>query len=448
MPGLYGCRPKKPRGTTAATKRDEAAAKALRFRKPVKTPQLVSAAPLTLERADAASIMESAEGPAATRRIDPAADLRQAKEQNAREARAEQEAARLAKAVEEKAEASAMAKLAATEAAAKAKARERAEEASRRQTAQFVVPLRSAPPPPEFRAPTGGAGGQHSAMERESGDVVPSMVIVLPSAPVGESRDKQPADLPAPPIGREVAAPTPRVRAPLRRRLVKAASLPRPPGVSTASSSIPNAEASSAVPVGWVRGGGTGPLNTAILDVQAKLQAEADALKRCNNAFLESRGVVREYHNLRAHIFNSKVQELTQRTADLAESREAKAALQQQLGEARTALHAKEAECSKLAEERDRLVTQLAEQAKLLKKAHKEAEDKETSLLAQFATERAAWTDRELMLTSGFHEVEDIVDDFFPGHSNAANQAIEVSRERRRAEGAKLAADAPRPLNE
>ena len=39
----FGTRPKKPRGSTVATKRDEAAAKANRFRKVVKTPQLVSA---------------------------------------------------------------------------------------------------------------------------------------------------------------------------------------------------------------------------------------------------------------------------------------------------------------------------------------------------------------------------------------------------------------------
>ena len=43
--------------------------------------------------------------------------------------------------------------------------------------------------------------------------------------------------------------------------------------------------------------------------------------------------------------------------------------MQQQLGEANTALRAKEVECGKLYEERDRLVTQLAEQAELLKKA-------------------------------------------------------------------------------
>ena len=131
-----------------------------------------------------------------------------------------------------------------------------------------------------------------------------------------------------------------------------------------------------------------------------------------------------------------------------------------------------------LADERDRLVTQLVEQAELLKKAWKEAEDKETSLLAEFATERSAWTDKEAMLTAGFGEIEDIVDgelpsfsffelpaagraglssltlalllsvlaDFFPGHSDAANQAIEADREGRRAEGAQIAADAPGPL--
>ena len=82
--------------------------------------------------------------------------------------------------------------------------------------------------------------------------------------------------------------PTPEVRTPTRRRLAKAASAPRPQE-SAASSSIPDAEATSAAPTGWVRGGGTGPLNKAILDVQAKLRAEADAIKHCNKAFLESR---------------------------------------------------------------------------------------------------------------------------------------------------------------
>ena len=42
-PTLFGGRLKKPKGSAAATKRDEAAAKAARFRKVVKQPQAVSA---------------------------------------------------------------------------------------------------------------------------------------------------------------------------------------------------------------------------------------------------------------------------------------------------------------------------------------------------------------------------------------------------------------------
>ena len=41
--GLFGSRPKKSKPSTAVTKRDEAAAKAARFRKAVKQPQTVSA---------------------------------------------------------------------------------------------------------------------------------------------------------------------------------------------------------------------------------------------------------------------------------------------------------------------------------------------------------------------------------------------------------------------
>ena len=43
MPTLFGSRPKKPKGSAAATWQDEAAGKAIRFRKEVKKPPLVSA---------------------------------------------------------------------------------------------------------------------------------------------------------------------------------------------------------------------------------------------------------------------------------------------------------------------------------------------------------------------------------------------------------------------
>ena len=80
------------------------------------------------------------------------------------------------------------------------------------------------------------------------------------------------------------------------------------------------------------------------------------------------------------------------------------------MGEANTALRAKGEECSKLTAERDLLATQLAEQRELLTKTQKEAEEAEAAPLAEFASERSSWTDKEAMLASGFHEIEDLVD--------------------------------------
>ena len=71
--------------------------------------------------------------------------------------------------------------------------------------------------------------------------------------------------------------------------------------------------------------------------------------------------------------------------------------MQRQLGEANTVLHAKETECSELAQERDRLAKQLAEV-------------KESNLLAEFETERSAWADKEALLTADFSKIEDMVD--------------------------------------
>ena len=63
--------------------------------------------------------------------------------------------------------------------------------------------------------------------------------------------------------------------------------------------------------------------------------------------------------------------------------------------------------------ERGLLAARLAEQKEMLKKTQDEAEKKEAALLAEFESERSSWTDREAMLTSGFHEIEDIVDGKF-----------------------------------
>ena len=76
-------------------------------------------------------------------------------------------------------------------------------------------------------------------------------------------------------------------------------------------------------------------------------------------------------------------------------------------------MRAKGEECSKLATERDLLATQLAEQKELLVKTRMEAEEMETALLAEFVSERSSWSDKEAMLASGFHEIEDIVDGEF-----------------------------------
>ena len=62
---------------------------------------------------------------------------------------------------------------------------------------------------------------------------------------------------------------------------------------------------------------------------------------------------------------------------------------------------------------RDLLATQLAEQKELLVKTQREAEETETALLAEFASERSFWSGKEALLASGFHEIEDIVDGEF-----------------------------------
>ena len=43
-------------------------------------------------------------------------------------------------------------------------------------------------------------------------------------------------------------------------------------------------------------------------------------------------------------------------------------------------------------------------------KSQREAEETETALLAEFASERSSWSEKEALLSSGFHEIEDIVD--------------------------------------
>jgi hypothetical protein len=144
---------------------------------------------------------------------------------------------------------------------------------------------------------------------------------------------------------------------------------------------------------------------------------------------------LQDYHNIRAAAFNSQVQELAKRTADLTESRSkhsifflagarqrtrdsgrllssragssgnhfshlvifvdcllflifagANATLQQHLGEVQTELHAKEEERRKAALERVRLAKKLADQADQHKAELQKLKEAEGALQAEFET--------------------------------------------------------------
>ena len=188
-------------------------------------------APLTLEKSGAASVLRSATTSSTSRRIDPAADLREATERNAREAR-EEEADRLAR--EQAALSAASAERALAQVEAQATEKKRLAEAVCRQEPLLVAPLNTAPPPTEFVAMAGGDGDDHPIREREGGDVAMPDVFVPPPPPpppppASEPRDEQPATLPVPPVENTVVTDLiPMVHTPTRRRLEKAASAPRP----------------------------------------------------------------------------------------------------------------------------------------------------------------------------------------------------------------------------
>ena len=124
-----------------------------------------------------------------------------------------------------------------------------------------------------------------------------SDTLVPPPPPPPPSRrphGKQPVGPSEPPVMDEAEARLLlQVAALARRRLERTTSAPRARETGAASSASLDVEASSAAPTGWLRGGGTGPLNQALLDVQAKLRAESDALQVCNRAHLAPRTSVR-----------------------------------------------------------------------------------------------------------------------------------------------------------
>ncbi|KAM3312127.1 hypothetical protein ACQJBY_032239 [Aegilops geniculata] len=238
------------------------------------------------------------------------------------------------------------------------------------------------------------------------------------------------------------------ISSPSRRRAEKATSAPGPHKTAGAGTSAQDPEAASDSSSGWTLGGGTTVLNVAAHDVRNRLQAQATALKQYTQEFLATRTAIREYHNSRAAAFNSQAQELSQKTTDLTESRRANADLREQLGGAQSALRAKENECNALTQERDRLAKKLADQEESHKAALKAVQDGETALKAEYETEAASWAEERQALSQGYSRVEDLIDDYFPGYSVAATQAIEVYCDARRQEGVEIAPDADRSLEE
>ena len=151
--------------------------------------------------------------------------------------------------------------------------------------------------------------------------------------------------------------------------------------------------------------------------------------------------------------------------------------MRKQLGIAQTTLRTKEGEFSALDQEHDRLAKKLADQEESHKAALKAAQDSEAALKAEYETVAASWAEARQALSEGYRRVEDLVDgrppsssffwlslqaslspdllcffllceEYFPGYSVAANQAIEACHEERRQAGAEIAPNARRSLEE
>ena len=85
----------------------------------------------------------------------------------------------------------------------------------------------------------------------------------------------------------------------------------------------------------------------------------------------------------------------------------ANADLRKELGEAKAALHTKEAEYVVLVQERDR---KLADQVESHKAALQAAQDSEAALKAEYETEAASWSETRRALDEGFGRIEDLID--------------------------------------
>ena len=149
-------------------------------------------APLSLERGPGGSVVGLTGGSSSSRRVDPRADLREATERNAREAREEREAAerRTAQAAKEQADAAAKAR-------AEAAAAETEAEASHNRPPLLVVPLRAVAPDITV-PPSEEVNRDPPAMERREYHVV--FVEEAPqTAPTGAGQSGQSAAAPEQP---------------------------------------------------------------------------------------------------------------------------------------------------------------------------------------------------------------------------------------------------------
>ena len=95
-----------------------------------------------------------------------------------------------------------------------------------------------------------------------------------------------------------------------------------------------------------------------------------------------------------------------------------------------------------MAQERDRLAKRLADQEESHKAALKAVQDSEAALQAEYETEAASWAEAKQTLINGYGQIEDLVDEYFPGYSTTANQVVEAHREARRQAGAEIAPNA------
>ena len=84
--------------------------------------------------------------------------------------------------------------------------------------------------------------------------------------------------------------------------------------------------------------------------------------------------------------------------------------MRSQLSGAQTALRAKEAECTALAQERDRQAKRLADQEESHRAALKVAQDSEAALKAEYETEAENWAEMRQALSQGYSPVEDLID--------------------------------------